>query len=214
MQNPKLRSALFHFSFHIFNSATALSLLGVTNALSPSAPATVRIVGCDQPVKSAKRGLCLNQMSREDFMALSPSVSWWYNWHFTDTQNPPAEARMEFLPMAWGHANDVEGLRTYLRSHKPSRVLAVNEPNLKGQAFMTPQETATLYQRIKTVADSFRVPVIGPHMALGSATDSSIKAMDPLEKKMMTYTFMTPFLKAFFYYVGQTDIPAAAAHTY
>lgn len=36
------------------------------------------LVECDQPVKSAKRGVWVNEISDADFMALSPSVSWYY----------------------------------------------------------------------------------------------------------------------------------------
>ncbi|MBA3960357.1 MAG: carbohydrate-binding protein [Chthoniobacterales bacterium] len=153
-------------------------------------------------------------MSAADFMAVSPGVSWWYNWHYADTQNPPPAAHMEFLPMAWGHAEDVNGLRTYLASHKPSHVLAINEPNLKGQAFIPPQKTADYYKQVKSVADSFHIPVVGPHMALGSGTGASIKAMDPVEHKEMTYTFMTPFLKAVMFYLANTEVTATSAHTY
>lgn len=174
----------------------------------------IRVVPCDKPVQSVKRGLCLNQMSSADFMAVSPGVSWWYNWHFADTQNAPPAAHMEFIPMAWGHPQDVQGLRAYLSSHKPSHVFAVNEPNLKGQAFIPPQKTAEYYKQVKAVADTYHIPVVGPHMALGSPNGSSITAMDPVEHKQTTYTFMTPFLKAFLSYLGNIEITGVSAHTY
>ncbi len=183
-------------------------------AASP-VPAGVRIVPCDQPVKSAKRGVCMNEMSGADFMALSPSVSWWYNWHYADTQNPPKAANMEFLPMAWGaRPEDLAGLKTYLANHKPSHILTLNEPNLKGQAFITPQQTADFYKQVKAVADGYKIPVVGPHMALGSGTGDSITAMDPIEKKEVTYTFMVPFVKAFMNYAGEGEVGAVAAHSY
>ena len=178
-------------------------------------PAGVRVVPCDKPVKSAKRGLCLNEMSSADFMALSPSVSWWYNWHFKDTQNPPKEANMEFLPMAWGaRPEDLAGLKAYLADHKPSRVLTLNEPNLKGQAFITPKQSADFYKQVKAIADEKGIPVVGPHMSLGSAEGDSIKALDPIENKEVTYTFMVPFQKAFLNFMGDTEVTAVAAHTY
>lgn len=190
----------------------ALFLASSSLLLSAAEP---RIVPCDQPVKSAKRGLCLNKMDDKDFMAFAPSVSWWYNWHFDDTQNPPAAAKMEFLPMVWGdRPEDLKGLKAYLSRNKPSRVLAINEPNLKGQAFITPEKTAELYKKVKAIADEHNIPVVGPHMALGSAPNESIKAVDPIEKKEVTYTFMTPFLKAFNFYMGDTAVSATAAHTY
>lgn len=193
----------------------ALSTLATSAlAVETNAP-RVRILACDAPVKSAKRGLCLNKMSPQDFMALSPGVSWWYNWHFKETMEVPAEAKIEFLPMAWGdRPADLAGLKEYLAKHKPSRVLALNEPNLKGQAFISPEQSAQFYKKVKAVTDEYKIPVVGPHMALGSAANSSITAPDPIEKKDVTYTFMTPYLKAFNHFIGDAEVPATAAHTY
>lgn len=175
----------------------------------------IRVVPCDQPVKSTKRGVCVNKMDAKDFMALSPSVSWWYNWHFADTLNAPQEAHMEFLPMVWGNRQEaLDGLKTYLATNKPRRILAINEPNLKGQAFISPQETADLYKKIKAIADPYKIPVVGPNMALGSAEGDSIKAMDPIQKKEITYTYMVPFNKAFLNYAGDTEVYGVAAHSY
>lgn len=175
----------------------------------------IRIVDCDKPVKSRKRGVCLNKVDAKDFMALSPSVSWFYNWHYTDSSKAPAAAEMEFLPMAWGdRPEDLSGLETYLSNHTPRVVLAINEPNLKDQAFITPEKTAALYQKIKAIADKRKIPVVGPHMALGSPDGSSITAVDPITKQRTTYTFMTPFLKAVDHYLGDTPVTAVAAHSY
>ncbi|CAN5720950.1 hypothetical protein BH09VER1_BH09VER1_34700 [soil metagenome] len=173
------------------------------------------IVPCDQPVKSKKRGVCLNEASAQDFMALSPSVSWYYTWHYTDTNHAPDAAKITFIPMAWGNrAADIRGLDEYLSNHKVPQVLAINEPNLRGQAFIDPKTTAELYQKIKAVADKHGVPIVGPNMALGSGGNESIKAMDPIENKEVTYTFQNPFLKAFLFYMGKTDVPALGTHTY
>ena len=180
-----------------------------------AAAAESMIVPCDQPVKSRKRGVCINQADAKDFLALAPGISWYYTWHFTDTNHAPREAKIEFLPMAWGNRPaDLTGLDEYLKSNNPSHVLAINEPNLKGQAFIDPKATAELYQKIKLIADRHHIPVVGPHMALGSPAADSITAMDPIEKKSLTYTFMTPFLKAFLHYAGNTPVTATAAHSY
>ena len=184
-------------------------------ARADDAKAAIRVVPCDQPVKSLKRGVCVNQMDAKDFMALAPSVSWFYTWHFTPTMTIPKEANMEFLPMVWGDRPEaLEGLKTYLKDHKPRRVLAINEPNLKGQAFISPQQTAELYKKIKVIADEYKIPVVGPHMALGSGAGDSITAMDPIDKKEVTYTYMVPFNKAFLNYMGDTEVYGAAAHSY
>ena len=204
--------------FLAFAVVAPLALTGATSiarAADAAKPDAIRIVPCDQPVKSTKRGVCLNEGSAADFMALSPSVSWWYSWFYKDTQNPPAAANMEFLPMAWGkRQEDLDGLKEYLKTHTPSHVLTLNEPNLKGQAFITPKESAEFYKQVKAVTDAHNIPLVGPHMSLGSAEGDSITAYDPIEKKDVTYTFMVPYLKAFMNYVGDTEVPAVAAHTY
>lgn len=177
--------------------------------------ASGEIVPCDHPVKSPKRGVCLNEVDAKDFLALAPGVSWYYTWHFTDTNHAPEAAHITFIPMAWGNRDsDIKGLAEYLGSHKPPYVLAINEPNLKGQAFIDPETTANLYLKIKAVADAHGIPVVGPNMALGSGTEDSIHAMDPIEKKEVTYTFQNAFLKAFLFNLGKTQVQALGSHTY
>ncbi len=106
-------------------------------------------------------------------------------------------------------------LKNYLKTGaKPRAILAINEPNLKGQAFISPETTAALYKKIKAVADEYKIPVVGPNMSLGSAKPDSITAMDPIDKKETTYTFMVPFLHAFLCYMGNTEVPALGWHTY
>ena len=170
---------------------------------------------CEQAVQSHKRGLCANELSAEDFRAIAPGVSWFYNWHFQPKEAPPKDVPVEFVPMVWSNdAARLEGLTAYLAGHKARAVLALNEPNLKGQAFITPEESAKSYVAIKVVADPYGIPVIGPHMALGSAAKDSITAEDPIDKKKVTYTFMVPFLKAFLFYADKTEVHATAFHSY
>jgi len=195
-----------------------ITALGLTVSIirADDAP-PIRIFNCDQKVQSHKRGICENHLSADDFRAIAPGVSWYYNWHFKTDDIPPSDAPMEYLPMAWGNRPEsVNGLDDYLRSvsKKPRVVLAINEPNLKGQAFITPQITAELYTKIKAVADKYQLPVVGPNMSLGSATNDSIKTMDPIENKEVTYTFMVPFLKAFFFYLQDKQVAALSVHTY
>ena len=178
----------------------------------------VRIVNCDDKVQSYKRGICENHLAEADFRALAPGVSWYYNWHYETKDLAPPDASMEYIPMAWGDQQDsIDGLDHYLQgaSKKPRVVLAINEPNLKGQAFLPPEQTADLYKRIKAVADKYQLAAVGPNMSLGSPTDGSIKAMDPIENKEVTYTFMVPFLKAFYFFLhNDAKPPALGLHTY
>ncbi len=198
--------------------AVVVALQGLTcfAVFAQDAP-PIRIVNCDEKVQSHKRGVGENHLSEEDFRALAPGVSWYYNWHFKTDDVPPSDVPMEFIPMAWGNRPEaLTGLDDYLQavSKKPRAVLAINEPNLKGQAFINPETTATLYKQIKDIADKYQLPAVGPNMSLGSATNDSITAMDPIENKEVTYTFMVPFLKAFYFYLQDTKPPALSVHTY
>jgi len=205
-------STAFAFEAGTFNNASAVGdAKGITTGTGG-----IRIVNCDQKVASRKRGVCINQMSAADFKALAPGVSWYYNWS-SHPGDKPAGVDMEFIPMAWGnHADAVTGLRSYLASQpkKPHAILAINEPNLKGQAFITPEQTAKLYLAIKEVGNQFKIPVVGPNMAIGSPTNGSIKAVDPITKQETTYTFMVPFLKAIQAYIRNAPFEALGVHTY
>jgi hypothetical protein len=180
-------------------------------AFADDAPAPkIRVVACDAQVQSRKRGLCANDMSAEDFKAIAPGVSWFYTWNFEPTANAkvPDGCNIEFIPMVWGKAPEqLEGLKKYLKTGaKPRAIMAINEPNLKDQAFISPLETATLYKNIKAVADEYKIPVIGPNMSLGSPAEGSITADDPIDGKKTTYTFMVPFLKATLFYLDKDKV--------
>lgn len=194
--------------------------LPVARAAEPAVDGTgaraIRVVAADAVVQSQKRGVCANQLSAEDIRALAPGVSWWYSWHYKTDDLTPAGVKFEFVPMAWGdRPEDLAGLEAYLKAgNRPRFVLAINEPNLKGQAFIPPEQTANFYKKVKGIADKYNIPVQGPQMALGSATGDSITAMDPIEKKQVTYTFMVPFMKAFDHYMGNVKWNSVGVHSY
>lgn len=175
----------------------------------------IRIVGMEEPVQSRKRGVCANMLKPEDFRALAPGVSWYYNWHFKGPSAPEGVA-LEFVPMVWGDTPErLDGLRTFLKENpRPRAVLVNNEPNLKGQAFISPEQSADLHRRVEEITRPYDLPLIGPHMAIGSAPGASITAFDPIQQKEVTYTFMMPFLKAFFHFLGDVRVDGTAVHSY
>lgn len=180
-------------------------------------PPAIRVVNCNAVIQSSKRGVAENHLSAEDFAALAPGVSWYYNWHFKTDDIPPAGVKMEYIPMVWGDTQErLDGLEAYLAAgNKPRAVFAINEPNLKGQAFITPEQTAKLFLKTKAIADKYKLPVVGPHMALGSAEKDSISADDPIENKKVTYKTMAPFLKAFIHFAGSAkQIDSFGVHGY
>lgn len=174
----------------------------------------VRLVGCDEPVQSRKRGIGANRLSKADFRALAPGVSWYYNWAVEPggTGEPPADAPMEFIPMAWGPGEGTRrALEKYLATKgvRPRVVLALNEPNLveaNVAAGMTPEASAKMYSEIKDIAARRGIRVIGPQMSIGSPPHMSVKAHDPLEGREVTYTYMVPFLDAFFHFANRAGV--------
>jgi len=178
----------------------------------------IRVVGCEEKGQSHKRGVCANYLDPADFRALGPGVSWWYDWG-TDPGNiaTPADSHIRFVPMVWGdHPDALAGLERYLAAgHKPDFVLADNEPNLRNQSFIIPSQAAAFHLKVKAITDKYGgIPIVGPQMAIASSPQDSVVAEDPIEKKQVTYTFMVPYLKAFFACVDGDTVHAIAIHPY
>ncbi|MGO8743929.1 MAG: glycosyl hydrolase [Limisphaerales bacterium] len=154
-------------------------------------------------------------MSAADFEAVAPGVSWYYNWGATPL-TLPSDVTMDFIPMAW---NGSSGFQTSISSYltagnRPWRVFALNEPNLLGQAYMTPSNSAVTFLQVKAICDPYGIPVIAPHMAIGSAVSSSITAYDPIMGSNYVYTYQEPFIAAFLYYCGSTPPTGMGTHSY
>jgi hypothetical protein len=193
------------------------SAFGLGISARAADPVTIQVVACDAHVQSHKRGVGANKLDEADFRALAPGVSWFYNWGNTTDERPPAGARMEFVPMVWTDGpGGLDGVDSYLRDAdtKPRAILAINEPNLRGQAFIPPQQTADLFRKVQEIGSRYGIPVVGPNMALGSSTGDSITAMDPIQNKPVTYTDMDSFLKAFFFDLQNQPVAGVGVHSY
>ena len=177
---------------------------------------SIRVVDAAAPVQSQKRGVAANFLAPQDFAALSPGVSSWYNYFYRPNQFVPADSGMDFRPMVFTNApSNLQGLADYLAAgNRPGQIMVNNEPNLRGQSFITPQQSADLHRAVRAVADPYGIPVRGPHMALGSAPGDSITAFDPVQNQTVTYTSMTPYLNAFNYYVAGTPVDGIGVHSY
>jgi Glycosyl hydrolase catalytic core/F5/8 type C domain/Carbohydrate binding module (family 6) len=195
--------------------ASRAALLVLALVLVNDAFAQVQIVNCNAPVQSRKRGIAVNTLSTADFQALAPGVSWFYDWG-ANNWTVPSGVAMSYIPMAWnGNSGFQTSISSYLAAgNRPWRVFAVNEPNLLGQAFMTPAATATTFLQVKAICDPYNIPVIAPHMATATAASQSITAYDPIQGSNVTYTSQEPFLNAFLYYCGSTPPTGMATHSY
>ncbi|MFC6479115.1 glycoside hydrolase family protein [Pseudomonas asuensis] len=133
----------------------------------------------DAPAKSPKRGIAYDLTSTQDIAALSPGVSWWYNWsprqsNALDADDYASAYGMDFIPMLWnGDFNDSD-IQAYLTSHPHIHyLLLVNEPNLVDQANMPPEAAAALWPRFEALARSTGVKLVGPAMNWGTMSGFS-----------------------------------------
>ncbi len=123
--------------------------------------------------KSFKRGVAYDFANGQDLNAVSPGVSWWYNWSLKPNANLPANAQssasMDFVPMLWnGNFVDADVI-SYLRANPAIKYLLVlNEPNLVDQANMTPAAAAALWPRYEAIAAATGVKLVGPAMNWGT----------------------------------------------
>jgi hypothetical protein len=182
------------------------------------APAQINIVNCNAQIQSPKRGIPVNTMSAADFRAVAPGVSWYYNWGTTPLTVPNGVA-MQFIPMVWNGASGFltgsTGLSNYLAAgNTPPEVFALNEPNFTTQANMTPSNSAVTFNKVQTLCAPYNIPVIAPHMAIGTPANQSITAYDPIQGSNVTYTSQAPYLAAFEYYCGATNPAGMATHSY
>jgi hypothetical protein len=142
--------------------ANAGSPGGVVQAPSPGASA-----------KSAKRGIAYDLAAPADLAALSPGVSWWYNWSPRPHAAVPADFRsrygMDFLPMMWNGTENAAEVEAYLQAHTAIRYLLVmNEPNLGDQANLTPQQAAQRWPTFEAIARNTGVKIVGPAITWGT----------------------------------------------
>jgi hypothetical protein len=137
-------------------------------------------------MKSKKRGIAYNELvDAKDFEALASGVSWWYNWGTKPGRGSAASLReqygMDFIPMVWGASFDDEAIVSLLAADsKIQYLLVLNEPNLTGQAYVTPAATADLWPRIEKIADTSGVKIVGPQITWGNMIVDGTSYADPI----------------------------------
>ncbi len=123
--------------------------------------------------KSAKRGIAYDLASTADVAALSPGVSWWYNWGSQPNAALPGTAQtaygVDYLPMLWNFSFDSTQIIAYLKANPQIQYLLVlNEPNVGGQAWVTPQQAAASWPQYEAVALATGVKIVGPQITWGT----------------------------------------------
>ncbi len=125
------------------------------------------------PTKSAKRGVAYDLASTADMAALSPGVSWWYNWGSAPNAalpgNAAAKYQIDYYPMLWNGDFQAATVEAFLAAHRRIKYLLVlNEPNVGGQAYLTPQQAAALWPQYEAVAAAAHVKIVGPQITWGT----------------------------------------------
>jgi hypothetical protein len=107
-----------------------------------------------------------------DLQALSPGVSWWYNWasrpHAGLPPNAAAQTGMDYLPMLWNASYDKASIEAYVRANGIRYLLVLNEPNLVDQADMTPTQAAAAWPGYEAVAAATGAKIVGPAVTWGT----------------------------------------------
>lgn len=121
-------------------SFTKLFTAGLVATSAIAAPAEVK------RGSSSKRGAAYNDVSTVSALTNGGTVSWAYNWAGSLSGNLPNG--VEFVPMLWG-AKDFGGWATTIQtilSSGTNYILGFNEPDIEGQASMSPTDAATNYR--------------------------------------------------------------------
>src|SRR6187402_2107716 len=120
--------------------------------------------------RSTKRGVGFNFQYVDDVTVLGKGVAWSYNWGYSQNSSFDAamgDNQLDYCPMSWG-AIDKAKIRAYVKDHPNCKyLLAFNEPNLKDQANMTPQQAAANWVDVKAMADELGLKIISPAMNYG-----------------------------------------------
>jgi hypothetical protein len=159
--------------------------------------------------RSAKRGICYGYHAPADLAAISPGVSWWYNWTVTPETGVVDVYRnysMEFVPMAWNGGFDAARLRSFLKTHPDVKyILGFNEPNFVDQADMPPTAAAAAWPALEAIADEFSLKIVGPAVNFCG---------NCVAENGTTYTDPVKYLDDFFTACPDCRVDYIAVHNY
>jgi hypothetical protein len=129
--------------------------------------------------KSAKRGIAYDVASAADLQALSPGVSWWYNWGTKPGLDVKVDVlkstwQMDYLPMLWDENTSTTAMNTYLLANPGIKyLLLMNEPNLTDQANLSPVDAAAQWPKYEAIAKATGVKLVGPAITWGTLANFS-----------------------------------------
>lgn len=105
------------------------------------------LLSAQQADAKAHRGLAWGTDNRWAKKIAKGSISWYHHWQNGPVKQMPDD--VEFVPMFWGpkYKHLWEKRKSHFHKTKPKHVLAFNEPDVKGQANMSPKHAAKLFMK-------------------------------------------------------------------
>ncbi len=121
--------------------------------------------GASTSRSACKRGVAYGHHSKADLAALSPSVSWWYNWaNVPDAALVDGTYRdedVEYVPMVWGGSFDAANVTSAIPAGAAA-LLGFNEPNFGSQSNLSAADAAALWPELEQIADARGLTLVSP----------------------------------------------------
>jgi hypothetical protein len=143
----------------------------VTQALARSSPKPVRSTRPPRkpappaPASNAKKGVAAWAFTGAGQALVQSGASWYYTWSASPAVGVSSAGGPRFVPLIWGAANVNAGTLKQVRGEGPY-LLSFNEPDMSGQANMSPARALSLWPQL--MATGLRLG--SPAVATGGAT--------------------------------------------
>jgi len=164
-------------------------------------------VSAHAQAKSSKRGLGYGYHSADDMRALSPGMSWWYNWSPSPEAGAASVASsvgVSFVPMVWGGTPNADQVAAAIPAGA-QYLLGFNEPNFKSQANMTPSVAAARWPVLEEVARRKNLKLVAPAVNYCG---------DCVSEGGVTFSDPVTYLDAFFAACQTCKVDYIAVHWY
>lgn len=164
--------------FFIFSCFISLLMLfAACSGSGPNGP----IVDSDEYAylqkKSPKRGVSFSWQLDAEFDVLGSAVSWSYNWSNTYPSSQEGKYNqygITYMPMCWNATYSATDIKKYFDSQTDNKyLLGFNEPNLVGQANMTPTQAAGHWADVVSLAQESGAKLISPALNWGTLSGYS-----------------------------------------
>ncbi|MFN8255215.1 MAG: glycosyl hydrolase [Bacteroidales bacterium] len=162
--------------------------------------------------KSIKRGIAADITGISDLKALSPCISWFYNWSqypASNVLNYLGDEKVQYIPMIWnGTQSSIDAASLYYQTDPEiGYLLGFNEPNFADQANMTPSAAAAFWPKLEILANTYNLKLVAP------AVNYSGGIYDPKYDKTL-YSDPYSWLDTFFMECNNCKVDYIAVHWY